>query len=93
MQEIFDKIKNKEELDSDEIECLFYIDGLVVEEIEINSDMETAEIETIIKIEDKYYCIEWERALTEYQEDEYPSQVLTEVKPYEEVLISWRKVK
>lgn len=93
MQEIFDKIKNKEELDPDEIEGLFYIDGLVVDENHIVNYTWREALESIIKIEDKYYRIKWERGLTENQPNEYPSQVLIEVEPYEEVLLSWRKVK
>lgn len=92
MQEIFDKIKNKEELEPDEIESLFYIDGLVVDEIQIDDYGCTEALESIIKIEDKYYRIEWYRALTDEEENEYPSQVLIEVEPYEEVQKSWREL-
>lgn len=94
MQEIFDKIKNKEELDPDEIECLFYIDGLVVDEIHIDNYTWREALESIIKIEDKYYRIEWERGLTECQDNEFYSQVAEEVRPIDEVVTirKWENV-
>ena len=37
-------------------------------------------METIIEFHGKYYSIDWERGLTEYQEDEIYPQILLEVK-------------
>ena len=55
-------------------------------------DRWTRHITTICKLNDKYYAVEWEQGLTEYQED-YIEEQPYEVESYEEVVVikKWRK--
>ena len=55
-----------------------YYDGAeIVDRIEGECDRWTQNITTIFKYENKLYALDWYRALTEYQEDEFYNQ------PYE----------
>lgn len=55
-----------------------YYDGVeIVDRIEGECDRWTQNITTIFKYENKLYALDWYRALTEYQEDEFYNQ------PYE----------
>ena len=46
----------------------------------------TAYITSIIQVEDKFFQINWEQGLTEYQEDSFGNQP-QEVEPYEETIV------
>ena len=72
-------------------------------EIEANVEMVTQEegdqhrwtqdVSTIFKFENKYYCLNWDRGLTECQENTFyyqPYQVEKEVKTIE--ITTWKKV-
>ena len=53
----------------------------------------TQDVSTIFKFEDKFYCLDWDRGLTEYQENSFynqPYEVKKEVKTIE--VINWKKV-
>lgn len=53
----------------------------------------TQDVSTIFKFEDKFYCLDWDRGLTECQENSFyyqPYQVEKEVKTVE--ITTWKKV-
>ena len=53
----------------------------------------TQDVSTIFKFENKYYCLNWDRGLTECQENAFyyqPYQVEKEVKTIE--ITAWKKV-
>ncbi len=53
----------------------------------------TQDVSTIFKFEDKYYCLDWDRGLTECQENSFynqPYEVEKEVKTIE--VTNWKKV-
>ena len=56
------------------------------DEIEGEEGRWVRSIETIIKVKDKLFCIDWERGLTQYQEDSFdhqPYEVIEQVKTIE----------
>lgn len=57
----------------------------VIDTIEGTVGRWTRHMTTILKSGDKFYAIEWEQGLTEYQENEFYFQPY-EVEPYEEVI-------
>lgn len=76
MDELERKIYNGEELTEDELnEAVFNLNEVTTKYGENGRWSRYAE--TIIKIEDKLFCIEWEQGLTEYQENCF------EYQPYE----------
>ena len=69
---IENKILNGEELTETERRyCSWGEIGEYVEEIEGSEHRWTREIQTIFKIGEQYYAINWMRGLTEMQENEY----------------------
>lgn len=53
----------------------------------------TQDVSTIFKFEDKYYCLDWDRGLTECQENSFynqPYEVEKETKMIE--ITNWKKV-
>lgn len=63
-----------------------YSDYEVVDTIEGDCGRWTQHITTIFKDGNKFYALEWERGLTEYQEDEFYWQPY-EVEPYQETIV------
>lgn len=68
--EIVAKLKNGERLDEYETKVLVW-DGYRVDEIEGDDGRWTRRISTIIDIDGELWRIDWDRALTECQENEY----------------------
>lgn len=70
----------------EEIKDLIYNEKLpVVDRIEGDDHRWQREMETIVKVKDRYFGIPWFRALTEMQEDDFYSQPY-EVEPQEKVI-------
>ena len=77
-KKIYLHIVQNREIDSDDLSEL--ISYYTIDEIEHGHSRWAAHMETIIEFHGKYYSIDWERGLTEYQEDEIYPQILLEVK-------------
>ena len=93
---IYERLIKKEHLSEHEIRTLlndFEQDNL---RIEGDSFRWTQSISSIVKIKDKYFEIDWDAALTEYQENFYPYQPF-EVEPKVETKVIqelvWKPVK
>lgn len=88
-----DKIINGEKLDKLEVMDLVYedadLDYELVEEIMHDHGRWMMHMETIIKIDDKYYSIIWDRGLTEYQENEFYGQIAKPVVKKEIISYKW----
>jgi hypothetical protein len=72
------KIDSEEELTSDELSELVY--GYDVETNYDDNRRWTRTAHTIVKLADRYFEIEWEEGLTEYQENEFLEQPVEVVK-------------
>ena len=83
-EEILKKIDNKEILSEKEIKTFIH-DNYEVDEIEGEEHRWYRIITTIIEINNRYCAINWNRGLTECQENEYPNQPY-EVEPKDEVI-------
>lgn len=69
---IENKILNGEKLDeSERKECVWGDVGEYVEEIKGCDHRWTREMQTIFKIGEQYYAIDWKKGLTEMQKNEY----------------------
>lgn len=68
---MIEKIDNKKELTEQEIKD--FIDS-AVDEKEVDEGRWSKTIASFIHepISDRWFCVDWERGLTEYQEKEYP---------------------
>lgn len=83
MDNIINKIQNGIELTSDEVERAVYnIDRVKTIEGEDRRWLKTCEV--ILKVEGKLYSLEYEKGLTECQENQYSSQIAVEVEEVEE---------
>ena len=75
MENIENKIINGEELDGYERKmCAWGEVGKHIDEEEGDSWRWTQSVSTIFEIDGQLYCIDWERGLTECQDNEYPYQ-------------------
>lgn len=72
-EEIVSKLKSGEKLTEYELKYLVY-DGIEVDEIEGDSYRWTQHVQTILDIDGELWAVEWERGLTEYQENEFYNQ-------------------
>lgn len=73
--EIKSKIINGEVLTEKELEyCAWGDVGNPIDEVEGDSGRWSQLMSTIFEIDGQLYCIDWERDLTEYQENEYWNQ-------------------
>ena len=84
MEEIYSKLKNREELSEEEIRELVW-SGDEVDEIEGDDGRWTRDIKTVIDVDGQLYAIDWSRGLTECQENSYWKQPY-KVKKVEEVI-------
>jgi hypothetical protein len=75
-------------------EVIDLTEGGGVQEEEIERLRWTMTMETIVKVDDKYYRIEWEQGLTEGQDNVYRAQDAEEVKQVEvtKVVKKWVSV-
>lgn len=81
------KLKSGEKLSEGEIKTLVY-DGVEVDEVEGGSGRWTQHIQTIIDIDGDLWAIDWNRGLTEYQENEFYNQPYRVVKQERQVVIT-----
>lgn len=73
MEEIYKKLQNKERLSEEEIESLVWDSEQVYEEAGEDGRW-TRRMFTVVKAENKFYGICWEKGLTESQENSYYDQ-------------------
>lgn len=79
------KIDKGEHLTEQEIMDFLWKCGEEIETNEGTSHRWTKDMETILKVCDRYWCVPWGKGLTEYQENYYDKQ------PYEVVEHSYKK--
>lgn len=70
---IVSKLKAGEKLTESELEYLVY-DGIEVDEIKGDSYRWTQSVQTILDIDGELWAVDWERGLTECQENEFYDQ-------------------
>ena len=75
-KEFLKRYDEKDQFTENEIESILW-DFLQFDEINGNDHRWYRPVMTIIKVNDRFFAIDWNRGLTEYQEHEYPNQ------PYE----------
>lgn len=81
---ILNKIDKKEELSDAEISKAL---DLYTVSIQKGANLRwTQAIKSIIQLQDRYFCIEWQQGLTEYQDDSFNNQ------PYEVKKVEYEKV-
>ena len=85
--ETVEKLKSGNKLSEGEIKTLVY-DGVEVDEVEGGSGRWTQHIQTIIDIDGDLWAIDWNRGLTEYQENEFYDQPYRVVKQEKQVVIT-----
>lgn len=90
---ILQKIDDEYALSEEEIKELLF-DGYVVEEIEGDSGRWEKSMTSIVQIKDRYFSINWQKGLTEMQEDSFPELSPEEVTPYEEQIVvkKWKPI-
>lgn len=90
---IANKILNHEHLTETELEtAVFYLP--VVEENDIENYRWTKLVRTIVEVDDRYFAIEWQKGLTEMQDnffDEQPYEVERKVEVETIEVISWNR--
>lgn len=81
------KLKSGEKLNENEIATLVYERG-EVDEIDGYSYRWTKSVETIIDIDGELWEIDWQKGLTEYQENEFYNQPYRVVKREKQVIVT-----
>ena len=92
-KELKNKIVNGEELSADEVQYIYY--GEVVPQVDRIGGYEERwyrYITVVYEINGSYYSIYYYKGLTEYQEDEFESQVADEVEKRPVTTYEWIKV-
>lgn len=72
-RKILEKVDKKEYFSEDEIENMFY-DLEEFKEVCYEKGRWTMPMTTIFKVGNRFFCVEWEAGLTEYQENSYENQ-------------------
>lgn len=85
--ETVNKLKSGEKLSEGEIKTLVY-DGVEVDEIKGYSGRWTQGVKTIIDIDGELWAIDWNRGLTEYQENEFYNQPYKVVKREKQIIVA-----
>lgn len=88
-----EKVKAKITLTENEIKEV--VNEYSIEDIPGEDNRWTRNITSIIQIDNEYYMINWERGLTECQEDYYPEQpvkVIKEEKVVTQTVVEWLRV-
>lgn len=85
--ETVNKLKSGDKLSEREIKTLVY-DGVEVDEIEGDSGRWTQGVQTIIDIDGELWAIDWDRGLTEYQENEFYNQPYRVVKREKKIVVT-----
>lgn len=88
---VLEKIDNAEELSSRDMLDILDLYTVSVEEGE--TLRWTKDMRSIIQLKNRYFCIEWQQGLTEYQEDIFDKQPY-EVKKVEKMIkvCEWHKI-
>lgn len=81
------KLKSGAILSEGELKTLVY-DGVEVDEIEGDSGRWHRSVQTIIDIDGELWEIDWDRGLTEYQENEFYNQPHRVVKREKQIIIT-----
>lgn len=89
MKDAKQKVLDGELLSSNEVQDLIWDCEVDLEEGE-NRRWSRTNV-SVIEINGRYFSLEWEEGLTEYQENEYPEQTAVEVEKVEKqiVVTSW----
>lgn len=82
------RLKAGEELNEDDLKTLVQF-GQVVDRIEGEEHRWTRDMTTIIEIDGELYAIEWDRGLTEYQENLYCSQPYRVVRKEKQITVTY----
>lgn len=85
--EVVNKLKSGKKLNENEIATLVY-EGFEVDEIKGDSYRWTQSIQTIINIDGELWEIDWQKGLTEYQENEFYNQPYRVVKREKQVIVT-----
>lgn len=85
-QSIVNKIDSGEQLSEDELEKLVSSSFVVEEDKDSDLGDWTQAVSTIIKVKDRYFEIDWDEGLTEYQENYFDEQ------PYEVIPLTYQKI-
>lgn len=97
-QPIMEKFLNREELTEEDRANLAWGDiddgGYeYVDQIDGSSGRWTQKVQTVFKYNDEYWAIDWRSGLTEYQENEYPSNPYrVERKERVVTVVDWVKI-
>ena len=81
------KLKSGEKLSERELMTLV-CDGVEVDEIEGDSGRWTQGVQTIIDIDGALWAIDWDRGLTEYQDNEFYNQPYRVVKRERQIIVA-----
>lgn len=90
-----DKIIGGEKLTAEEVKDIVYEDAnleyVILEEISNGHGRWVEYMTTIIELCDTgtYYALDWNRGLTEYQDNEFEAQVATPVEKKEVITYEW----
>lgn len=96
---IIEKLYQGEIIPKKELECLtigYSLCGcdelgnnyIFEEEIEGEDNRWTKDMRTIFRVGDDYWCLPWQRGLTEYQENEFYSQPYRVVPKTEQIVVT-----
>ena len=85
--ETVNKLKSGEKLSEKELKTLVY-DGVEVDEIKGYSGRWTQGIQTILDIDGELWAIDWDRGLTECQENEFYNQPYKVVKRERQIIVA-----
>lgn len=96
---IIEKLYQSEVLLEKELECLAFgysfcecdelgNDYIFEEEIEGEDNRWTKDMETIFRVGTDYWCLPWQRGLTEYQENEFWDQPYRVVPKTEQIVVT-----
>ena len=85
--ETVNRLKSGEKLSEIELKTLVY-DGIEVDEIKGYSGRWTQDVQTIIDIDGELWAIDWDRGLTECQENEFYNQPYRVVKREKQIVVT-----
>lgn len=93
LSEIAQKILNKEILTEEEVQEVILeglLDVVVIEELFDELHRWSMPVTAIVRVKDRFFSLNYQRGLTEYQESGYEAQVAEEVEAHEVIKIEWR---
>ena len=91
-QYVIDKYDNKKPLTKEEVRELIW--NYDYKRLEGENRRWSRWVNVIIKLKDRYFMVGYDEGLTEYQDNEYYTDI-TEVKPVEKMVVitEWEKIK